>query len=162
MPGCLYDGASMIDEATLDAVMAVMHAGFDPHWREAWTREQVRDSLHMPSTFLLLADRTARPIRSGIAAGFVLSRQALDEEELLLIAVTPEERGHGLGGQILGDYLAGARARGVRRVFLEMRANNPARSLYKKYGFVPIGSRPRYYRNADGNTLDAITFSRHL
>lgn len=152
----------MIGEETLDAVMAVMDAGFDPHWREAWTREQVRDSLEMPSTFLLLADRTAKPIRSGPAAGFVLSRQALDEEELLLIAVTPEERGRGVGGRILDDYLSAARARGVRRVFLEMRANNPARSLYTRHGFVPIGSRPRYYRTSDGQALDAITFARHL
>lgn len=152
----------MSDEATLDAVMALMDSAFDPHWREAWTRVQVRDSLQMPSTMLLLADRDAGSIRAGEAAGFVLSRQALDEEELLLIAVRPEERGRGLGTRLLENYFTAAKRRGVRRIFLEMRANNPAHSLYRRAGFVPIGTRPRYYRAADGQLIDAITFARHL
>ena len=152
----------MIAEATLDALMAVMESGFDPYWREAWTRVQVRDSLEMPSTFLLLFDREGRGWREGEAAGFVLSRQALDEEELLLISVRPEERGRGLGRGLLEGYIDAAARRGVRRIFLEMRANNPASSLYRKAGFTPIGTRPRYYRTVDGQAIDAITFARRL
>lgn len=152
----------MTQEPTIDAVMAIMDSAFDPHWREAWNRPQVRDSLLMPSTFLLIADREGRPMHSEEAAGFVLSRQALDEEELLLIAVRPEDRGRGLGARLLDSYFAAARLRGTRRVFLEMRANNPARSLYRRAGFNPIGIRPRYYRTIDGELIDAITFSRHI
>lgn len=153
----------MTEEAELDAAMAVMDAAFDPHWREAWTRAQLRDSLAMPSTFLLLADREARPLEiEGAAAGFVLSRQALDEEELLLLAVLPDERGRGLGTALVEQYFATAVRRGVRRIFLEMRANNPAHSLYRRCGFEPIGVRPRYYRAADGQSIDAITFARRL
>lgn len=151
----------MSETALLDAVMAVMEAGFDPHWREGWTRGQLRDSLQMPATFILLVDEAGRtggdPAR---AAGFVLSRQALDEEELLLIAVLPEHRGHGLGAALIDRHIAAARARGVRRIFLEMRANNPAHALYRRCGFVPVGTRPRYYRAADGQAIDAITFAR--
>lgn len=152
----------MISEAALDAVMAVMEASFDPHWREAWTRTQVRDSLEMPSTFLMLIDAAGQPYGGGAAAGFVLSRQALDEEELLLIAVRQEERGRGLGTGLIAAYIAAARGRGVRRVYLEMRANNPAHTLYSRAGFVPIGTRPRYYHAADGKMIDAITFARAL
>ena len=152
----------MIAEDALDAVMAVMDASFDPHWREAWTRAQVRDSLEMPSTFLMSIDREGRPVESGEAAGFVLSRQALDEEELLLIAVRPEQRGRGLGRLILERYAERARQRGVRRIFLEMRANNPAHALYRRCGFVPIGTRPRYYLAANGEAIDAITFALEL
>jgi ribosomal-protein-alanine N-acetyltransferase len=149
-------------EAALDAVMAVMESSFDPHWREAWTRTQVRDSLAMPSTFLLLADAAGEAIEDGPAAGFVLSRQALDEEELLLVAVRPELRGHGLGTRLLANYFAAAQRRGVRRIFLEMRANNPAHRLYSRCGFAPIGTRPRYYLAADGQAIDAITFALDL
>ncbi|MBL8655927.1 MAG: GNAT family N-acetyltransferase [Altererythrobacter sp.] len=152
----------MSDEAALDALMVVMEAAFDPHWREAWTRAQVRDSLEMPSTMLLLADGEARPIRSGEASGFVLSRQALDEEELLLIAVRPQDRGRGLARRIMERYLDQVRRRGVRRIFLEMRANNPAHALYRRCGFTPIGTRSGYYRTAQGEAIDAITFARHL
>ena len=152
----------MIGEAALDAVMGVMDSGFDPHWREAWTRVQVRDLLEMPTTHLLLVDRDGRHWSNGEAAGFVLSRQALDEEELLLIAVRPEERGRGFGRQVMDLYIGAATHRGVRRIFLEMRANNPASTLYRKAGFTPIGTRPRYYRTIDGQAIDAITFARRL
>ena len=149
----------MIDEHALDAVMAVMDCSFDPHWREAWTRTQVSESLVMPSTSLLLVDGEGVPIAEGPAAGFVLSRQALDEEELLLVAVRPELRRRGLGTRLLQSYFTAARRRGVRRIFLEMRANNPAHSLYSRCGFAPIGTRPRYYFAADGQAIDAITFA---
>lgn len=158
----------MIDDLTLDAAMAVMGSGFDPHWREAWTRVQLRDSLAMPSTTLLLVDREGRPLPGAggapvaTGAGFTLSRQALDEEELLLIAVRPEERGRGLGTNLLEQTVLAAKRRGVRRMFLEVRANNPARALYRRAGFSPIGTRPRYYRALDGEMIDAITFARHL
>jgi ribosomal-protein-alanine N-acetyltransferase len=152
----------MSDDSALDAAMAIMDAAFEPRWGEAWTRTQLRDSLAMPSTFLLLADRHAAPTTGGAAAGFVLSRQALDEEELLLLAVRPEERGRGLGTALVQLYFAAAARRGVHRIFLEMRANNPAHSLYRRCGFEPIGVRPRYYRAADGDPIDAITFARQL
>lgn len=152
----------MTDETALDAAMAIMDAAFEPRWGEAWTRAQLRDSLVMPSTFLLLADRDAVPTEDGPAVGFVLSRQALDEEELLLLAVQPDERGRGLGTALVQLYFDAAARRGVHRVFLEMRANNPAHSLYRRCGFEPIGVRPRYYRPADGEPIDAITFARRL
>lgn len=152
----------MIDDGALDAVMEVMERAFDPHWGEAWTRAQVRDSLDLPSTSLLLADGEGRVIRTGRAAGFVLSRQALDEEELLLIAVRPEDRGKGVGKRLMDSYIEAARRRGVRSIFLEMRANNPAHALYRCTGFLPIGTRPRYYRTSDGQQIDAITFARRL
>lgn len=149
-------------ERALDAVMAVMDTSFDPHWREAWSRAQVRDSLELPSTSLLLVDKDGRSITAGPAVGFVLSRQALDEEELLLVAVQPNARGRGLGAALLYKYLAAARQRGIRNVFLEMRANNPAHSLYSRCGFRPIGTRPRYYCTMDGQPIDAITFACQL
>lgn len=153
----------MTDDEKLDSVMAVMDTAFDAHWREAWTRAQMRDSLQLPSTFLLAIDRGGQLLGAGgRAAGFVLSRQALDEEELLLIAVRPEERGRGLGAKLIARHITEARRRGVRRIFLEMRANNPAHALYRRCGYSPIGVRPGYYRAADGKPIDAITFALGL
>lgn len=153
----------MTIDTTLDAVMTVMDTAFEPHWREAWTRAQVLGSLEMPSTFVLLMNGQGEPVASNApAVGFVLSRQALDEEELLLLAIRPEERGRGLGTALVELYFAAAARRGVQRIFLEMRANNPAHSLYRRCGFEAIGVRPRYYRALDGEAIDAITFARWL
>ena len=147
----------------LDHLMAVMEAAFDPHWREAWTRGQVENSLAMPHTYALIADPEGNiPSGDNRAAGFILARRAPGEEELLLIAVAPEFRSNGIGRLLIERFAPNARAAGAERVFLEMRANNPAERLYRSCGFEPIGRRPNYYRTADGTPLDAITFAKDL
>ncbi|MBX7482578.1 GNAT family N-acetyltransferase [Qipengyuania sp. 6D47A] len=143
--------------------MAVMEAAFDPHWREAWTRRQVENSLATPHTYAILIDEHGRALDDGAAAGgFVLARRAPGEEELLLIAVRPEMRHRGLGRILIDRFSAMARDAGAERIFLEMRANNPAERLYRGCGFEPIGRRANYYRTLDGTAIDAITFARKL
>ncbi len=147
----------------LDQLMAVMEAAFDPHWREAWTREQVANSLALPHTHAILIGCDGNPPGPGdAAAGFVLARRAPGEEELLLIAVRPENRARGLGRALLEEFANQARMSGAERIFLEMRANNPAQKLYLDFGFSPIGKRRDYYRTLDGEKIDAITFGCEL
>ena len=147
----------------VDRLMDVMEASFDPHYREAWTRRQVEDSLTLPSTFMLLIGADGSPPAEGVeAAGFVLARQAVDEIELLLIAVRPEARGKGLGRALLRQFFDSARKREAVQVFLEMRANNPAEKLYREEGFSQIGQRKDYYRTITGHALDALTFGREV
>ena len=151
----------MIDD--LDRIMAVMKAAFDPQWGEAWNRRQVSDSLSFSSTHYLLIDHLGgEPQGDQPAAGFTLVRAAPGEEELLLVGVVPEARGKGLGQALLRRAVADAESRGAERLFLEMRANNPARDLYERFGFQAIGRRRDYYRTADGTKLDAITFAYEL
>ena len=142
----------MIDD--LDRIMAVMEAAFDPAFGEAWTRGQVGDALVLPNTHYLLAEGDGPE-----AAGFVLSRGAADEEELLLIAVDPRHRGRGIGTALLERFIAAARGRGAERLFLEMREGNAAESLYRRHGFTPVGRRRAYYRRGTSAPLDAITFA---
>ncbi len=155
--------------ATLDAIMGVMEAAFDPAYGEAWNRRQVADALTMPSTHALVVDAAGEliPDAPGIAsttapAGFVLTRHVLDEEELLLIAVIPGARRQGVGAALIEHLFTAARTRGIARIFLEMRRGNPAIELYRKFGFEPIGERRNYYRMANGERVDAITFARSI
>ena len=144
----------------LDGIMAVMEAAFDPAYGEAWTRRQVGDALTMPNTFFLLLDRDGRePQDAAAAAGFAMSRQVADEEELLLIAVVPEARGRGVGTALMRRFKAEAQARGSRTLFLEMRDGNPAETLYLRHGFLPVGRRINYYRAGTAAPRDAITYS---
>lgn len=146
----------------LDQIMEVMEASFDPAYGEAWSRKQVSDALTMGNCrYLLVDDRGAAP--EGLpAAGFLLSRQAADEEELLLIAVRPQSRRKGLASILIERLLDEARLRGVTRVFLEMREGNPAGRLYESHGFAPVGRRSNYYRRGVNRGIDAITFSRSI
>jgi ribosomal-protein-alanine N-acetyltransferase len=145
----------------IDRIMAVMQAAFDPAYGEAWTRQQVSDALVLPNTDYMLAGADGgEPTDGARAVGFTLSRGAADEEELLLIAVSPDHRGRGVGAALLDRYIEAAQARGKTRLFLEMRDGNPAESLYLRAGFEAIGRRSNYYRNAAKGPLDAITYAR--
>jgi ribosomal-protein-alanine N-acetyltransferase len=145
----------------LDRIMAVMKAAFDPAYGEAWNRRQVGDALTMPNTHYLLAGPDGlSPAPDDPAVGFLLSRGAAGEEELLLIAVHPEHRGNGIGTALIERFIDVARQRGTERLFLEMREGNPAERLYVALGFEPVGRRRQYYRSARNGPLDAITYAR--
>lgn len=148
-----------MNPATLDAIMRIMDAAFDPQWGEAWTRAQIESALQLANTHATLigADGGHAPL-GGDAAGFAVVRAAPGEEEILLIAVLPTERRRGLGRQLIARLAEEARQRGSEKLFLEMRENNPARSLYEAMGFSPIGRRKDYYSLGDGTRMDAITF----
>ncbi|MGF7156526.1 GNAT family N-acetyltransferase [Novosphingobium gossypii] len=148
----------MIDD--VDRIMAVMTAAFDPVYGEAWNRRQVEDALSFDHTHHgVLSARGEVPVGDEAAAAFFLSRTGFEEEELLLLAVHPEERRKGLGQMLLNRLRAEATQRGVRRLLLEMRKGNDAERLYRNFGFEPIGERREYYRTPGGQRLDAITFA---
>jgi ribosomal-protein-alanine N-acetyltransferase len=147
----------------VDRIMDVMQVAFDPDWGEAWNRRQVSDTLLLGNCHCLLVGEDLQPPDgTEPAAGFLLSRQAADEEELLLVAVRPELRRRGIATALIEDFAALAKARGVRRLFLEMREGNPARSLYLELGFMPVGRRVNYYNRGKIKGIDAITFARDI
>lgn len=85
----------------------------------------------------------------------------VDEAHIATIAVHPDFRRQGIGEQILLHALKQVRDEGAQRAFLEVRAGNlGAQAMYKKYGFVVTGVRPRYYKdnNEDALLMDLIKF----
>jgi ribosomal-protein-alanine N-acetyltransferase len=78
----------------------------------------------------------------------------IDEAHIATIATHPDFRRQGIGEQLMIAALVSARNEGAERAFLEVRAGNAgALELYKKYGFIVAGVRPRYYKD---NNEDAI------
>ncbi len=95
--------------------------------------------------------------------GFAVSRLAADEAEILSIAVAADQRGRGLSHNLLLTHLGHLAGRGVRTIFLEVEENNqPARRLYERAGFAVVGRRERYYREANGEQLNALLMRRDL
>lgn len=147
----------------IDKIMSVMEIGFDPQWGEAWNRRQLSDSLLMPHTAYKLIDSEGNsPPKNNDIAGFTLTKFVADEEELLLIAIAPKHRAKGLGSALLKLCFDDAKTHGAERIFLEMRDNNTARTMYERLGFEPIGRRTKYYTGLDGTRIDAITFAKAL
>ncbi len=138
------------------AVESLSAEAFDPAFREAWSAAQLVRGLDDPGTFLLLARAPGRPLM-----GFALTRAVVAESELLLCAVAPSSRRQGLAAALVEAAIAEARARGARRMVLEVReSNHPARRLYHRLGFLPVGTRPSYYKSVTGGAAAAITLSR--
>lgn len=147
----------------IDLIMDIMEAAFDQRWGEAWNRHQVCDALSTPNTHCLLTGAVAGPLPAGqAAAGFLLSRAAPGEEEILLLAVRPDQRRRGVASRLIAGFKEAAAKRGAERLFLEMRENNQADTFYRAHQFVPVGRRRAYYRQIDGTYLDAITFAHNI
>jgi [ribosomal protein S18]-alanine N-acetyltransferase len=95
--------------------------------------------------------------------GFVLSRKAADEAEILTIAVDPAHRKAGIGAKLLAAHLAKLAAARAKTLFLEVDQNNAAaRALYARFGFRQVGERKAYYRTADGGRATALVMRLDL
>ena len=99
----------------------------------------------------------------GEVTGFILSRRALDEAEVLTVVVDPAIRRGGCAGRLLGAHLARLAAFGVAKVFLEVEEGNAAAlALYRRFGFSVEGKRKNYYARTDGGRGDALIMRRLL
>ena len=95
--------------------------------------------------------------------GFIISRIAADEAEILSVAVESARRGRGHSQQMLATHLGHLAGRGVKRVFLEVEeSNEPAVRLYERAGFATVGRREQYYASASGAKLNALVMQRDL
>jgi len=122
--------------------MAALHAA---SFHRAWSDGEFADLLAQGD---VVADRV---IVGRWLAGFILSRIAAGEAEILSVAVKPARRGKGLGRGLLDQHLRRLAGRGVGTVFLEVAEDNwPARALYRRAGFSDVGRREGYYPEAKG------------
>jgi ribosomal-protein-alanine N-acetyltransferase len=84
--------------------------------------------------------------RTGAVLGYAGMWLMLDEAHITTIAMRAKWRGKGLGELLLASLVETAYDIGAHRITLEVRVSNePAQSLYRKYGFSEEGVRPRYY-----------------
>jgi [ribosomal protein S18]-alanine N-acetyltransferase len=137
--------------ADLAAIMRIERASFPT---DAWSEAAMRETFATGDAFVAEDDRGV----VGYAA--VLAPQGSGDADVLTIAVTEASRGEGVGRALLDRMLGTAADRGARRVFLEVRADNPvAQHLYTTRGFRAVGRRPRYYQ-PDG--VDAVVMRLDL
>jgi len=95
--------------------------------------------------------------------GFILSRLAGGEAEILSVAVASARRGRGLARALLNLHLRRLAGLGVAAVFLEVDEDNePARRLYQRAGFHEVGRRPGYYQHGPDQTAPALVLRRDL
>jgi [ribosomal protein S18]-alanine N-acetyltransferase len=124
-----------------------------------WSPEEMAALITSPST---VGAAALDPV-SGRLHGFVLSRLAADEAEILTIAVETAHQGKGVGRALLSENLRQAANAGAKTMFLEVAKDNvSALALYERFGFVRVGERAGYYRRADGSRATAVVMRKAL
>jgi [ribosomal protein S18]-alanine N-acetyltransferase len=150
------NGEPVLAEASVGdaAAIAALHGD---SFRRGWSEHEVE---------ALLSERAviAHCARTGSKlAGFILSRRAEDEAEILSVAVAARRRGRGLAGKLLDLHLRRLAGLGVRAVFLDVDVHNDAAiRLYAHAGFHEVARRPHYYPIAGGEAADALVLRRDL
>jgi ribosomal-protein-alanine N-acetyltransferase len=82
----------------------------------------------------------------------------VDEAHVTTFAVLPGWRRRGVGGRLMLELMHVALQLNAHIVTLEVRlSNHAARALYGKFGFRPVGIRPRYYSDNNEDALIMTT-----
>ena len=120
------------------AAIAAVHAA---SFQRGWGEDEIYRLLIESN---VVADRA---VKGGQLIGFILSRRAAGEAEILSVATAPAWRGRGLARPLLDRHLRRLAGLGVASVFLEVDEHNtPATRLYRRAGFREVGRRHGYYQ----------------
>jgi ribosomal-protein-alanine N-acetyltransferase len=133
----------------LPEVHRIERASFSAPWPDDAYRSELRANR-------LASYLVARAGEAVVAFGGIWLM--VDEAHVTTFAVDPGWRRQGVGERLLLALLDVAIARHAREATLEVRLSNlPARRLYEKFGFRPVGLRPRYYSDNGEDALIMTT-----
>jgi ribosomal-protein-alanine N-acetyltransferase len=133
----------------VDEVQRIEQASFSTPWPSNAYRSELQSN-RLASYLIARIDDTI--------VGYGGMWLMVDEAHITTFAVHPAWRRQGIGERLLLAFLDFARDRHAREATLEVRLSNlPARRLYEKYGFRPVGLRPRYYSDNNEDALIMTT-----
>jgi ribosomal-protein-alanine N-acetyltransferase len=134
-----------MEEQDLEQVAAIEQTLFS----DAWSPESFRESLRQPEAVFLVAEDKNQGI-----LGYCGSYQALDEAEIVNVAVRGDAQNCGCGRRLVEALLQENELRGVKCFILEVRISNlQAQHVYEKVGFQKIGIRRRFYENPEEDAV---------
>mgnify|MGYP000179797209 CR=1 FL=1 len=120
-----------------------------------WSRKIFEDCLTAP----YFANSITQ---NGLAVGYYIGMQVLDEVTLMDIVVAPEHQGKGIGKSLLQHFMGCCEHKEIQQVWLEVReSNTPAIHLYDKLGFNLVEQRVDYYPCESGKE-DALIMCCYL
>ncbi len=119
----------------------------------SWTASRVRRHIQDRDSSVIVARSEQRVI------AFALMHFGDETAHLNLLAVDPQWRRQSCGRRLMEWLLASAEVAGIRKINLELRADNAcAKAYYESLGFTVTGLRPRYYEGVE----TALTMSHAL
>jgi ribosomal-protein-alanine N-acetyltransferase len=90
----------------------------------------------------------------GVVVGYSGLMQAGEDAHVTTLAVDPAWHRRGIGSRLLIHMVRTAVAAGADHLTLEVRVSNePAKALYRRFGFYPAGVRKNYYVETNEDAL---------
>jgi [ribosomal protein S18]-alanine N-acetyltransferase len=130
-------------------VHAIERASFTTPWPDHAYRTELETNRLAHYLVVRIGDRLV-----GYAGLWLM----VDEAHVTTFAIDPAWRRRRLGERLLIALLDLAIERRAGEATLEVRLSNlPARRLYEKFGFRPVGIRPRYYSDDNEDALIMTT-----
>jgi len=137
---------SLMAPGDVPEVLAVERASFSSGWpATAFERELTQNGM---ARYVMLR------INGAGTVGFAGLWLMVDQAHVVTVAVLPEVRRRGYGRVLVHGLVDLAISHEMDSATLEVRVSNePARALYREYGFYEVGLRKRYYSD---NHEDAV------
>jgi [ribosomal protein S18]-alanine N-acetyltransferase len=140
-------------EADLDEVIRIEQSAGGLSWSRSLFAAELTDP---DSRVWIVADAPAAHAGDGRRriVGYGGAILLTDEAHIANVAVLPDQRRSGIGARLVSALLEESRARGATAATLEVRTGNiAARALYRRLGFVPVGTRPAYYTDTGEDAI---------
>ena len=119
-----------------------------------WTEADLQKSLETNNTVFWLAKL------DGEFAGYISRMHSFETMDIITVCVLEQYRRHGIATALLSHLEAEAKAKGVERIFLEVRESNiVARALYEKNEYSFLNKRKQYYTHP---TEDALVLQKEI
>ncbi len=133
-------------ERDLGDAARIDRSAFASHANETESLHNLREELARPWAYLTVATNDPE----DDVVGFLVAWFVADEAHLLNVAVDESCRRQGVGRSLVENLLQTATARGVQKVFLEVRTKNAAAvAMYEALGFETLSVRKRYYPDGE-------------
>ena len=129
----------------LDSVMIIEMASF----ATPWLYSSFENELLMNNLAHYLVCEV-----DGAIAGYIGCWHVMDEGHITNVAVHPDYRRKGVAKALILSLMDFAHSVKISALTLEVRvSNHEAIQLYKGFGFVPHGVRPKYYQDTQEDAL---------
>ena len=124
---------------------------------DAWNEEMLYSAFRAGNFYGYIAEETVKDETCPV--GFITYSMNIDTADLQDLFVLKDRRGQGIGKALIKEFIFGAKERGAKKLFLEVRESNIiAQKLYLLMGFNRLSVRKKYY--SDGE--NALVLSKEL
>ena len=134
----------------LEEIEPFLLEDFDDFWTPSILRQELENKQNLNSHYFVVRQKSKYCQILGFAGIITI----LDEVNIMNIVVKKDKRNLKIGSSLLEFIIHFAKKLKATSITLEVNEHNmPAISLYKKFHFIQVGIRKKYYNNVDSAIL---------